>query len=271
LFSAGRTWEASVQVVVRALSILRALSGEQRGLAMGEIAERLDLPTASTHRILRVLEGERFVTRSSSNRRYFLGPAARELAPSDLARESPLVMPHEAVAAASRATGETVFLSELVGSGVVCLALAESKHPLRLFVRVGQEMPLHAAAAARVLLAGRPAAEARALLERRTPLVAFTDDTPSTVEQVMDRLEVIKKRGYDVCHSELDHNVWAIAAPVRSSTDDVVASVTLAAPMHRMADAAERERATHAVLEAAAAMSADLGWAAGGLDAAPAS
>jgi DNA-binding IclR family transcriptional regulator len=249
-----------VQVVVRALNILRALSGEQRGLAMGEISERLDMPLASTHRILGVLEGERFVTRSSSNRRYFLGPEARKLAHDDLARESPLVTPHEAVGAVSRATGETVFLSELVGGGVVCLALAESKHPLRLFVRVGQEMPLHAAAAARVLLAGRPSAEARALLERRTPLVAFTADTPNTVEQVMDHLALITKQGYDICHSELDDNVWAVAAPVRSSTDEVVASVTLAAPMHRMSSNAEREGAIAAVLHAAKAMSTDLGW-----------
>jgi DNA-binding IclR family transcriptional regulator len=184
-----------MQVVVRALDVLRVLSGEHRGLAMGEISQRVEMPLASTHRILRVLEGERFVTRSSSNKRYFLGPAARELAHRDLARESPLVTPHAAVAEASRTTGETVFLSELVGSRVICLALAESGHPLRLFVRVGQEMPLHAA-----------------------------------------------------------------AAPVRSSTDEVVASVTLAAPMHRMETDADREGAKFALLKAAASMSADLGW-----------
>lgn len=250
-----------MQVVVRSLRVLRLLSSEPRGLAMGEIAERLEMPLASTHRTLGVLESEGFVTRSSSNRRYFLGPAAHELAHSRLARETPLVTPHEAIGAASRTTGETVFLSELVGGAVTCLALAESEHPLRLFVRVGQELPLHAAAAARVLLAGRPSAEARALLERRAPLVAFTGDTPHTVEQVMDRLAVIAQRGYDICHSELDENVWAVAAPVRASTNEVVASVTLAAPMHRLATEQERARALAAVLDAAALMSADLGWA----------
>lgn len=249
-----------MQVVQRALKMLQLLSSEPRGLPMGEISERLGIPLASTHRILGVLEGERFVTRSSSNRRYFLGPAARQLSRADLAWDSPLMTPHEAVAAASSATGETVFLSELVGSGAVCLALAESRHPLRLFVRAGQELPLHAAAAARVLLAGRPSAEARALLERHTPLVPFTSDTPHTVEQVMDRLALIAKRGYDICHSELDFNVWAVSAPVRSSTDEVVASVTLAAPMHRVATDSLRDSALAVVLHAAAAMSADLGW-----------
>jgi IclR family acetate operon transcriptional repressor len=249
-----------MQVVVRSLRVLRLLTGETRGLAMGEVAERLGMPLASTHRILSVLESERFVTRSPSNRRYFLGPAARELAGNDLARESPLVTPHEAVAAASRSSGETVFLSELVGNRVICLALAQSEHPLRLFVRVGQEMPLHAAAAARVLLAGRPTEEARALLAGRTPLVAFTADTPANVDQVIERLALVSARGYDVCDSELDLNVWAVSAPVRSSTDEVVASVTLAAPSQRVGDAGTRDAARRTVLTAAAKMSADLGW-----------
>lgn len=249
-----------MQVVVRALSVLRVLSGERRGLTMGEIAERLDVPLASMHRVLGVLRDERFVTRSPSNRRYFLGPAARELAGNDASRESPLVKPHEAVAVASRVTGETVFLSELVGGMVVCLALAESRHPLRLFVRVGQEMPLHAAAAARVLLAGLTSIEARNLLERHAPLTHFTDETPVTVDQVIDHLSLIRTRGFDVCSSELDENVWAVAAPVRSSIDEVVASVTLAAPLHRIDHAAAQMRARDAVLAAAATMSADLGW-----------
>jgi DNA-binding IclR family transcriptional regulator len=259
-----------MQVVVRALNVLRVLSGERRGLTMGEIAERLDVPLASMHRVLGVLRDEGFVTRSTSNRRYFLGPGAREIGAHDVSRESPLVTPHAAVVEGSRATGETMFLSELVGEAVVCLALAESRHPLRLFVRVGQEMPVHAAASARVLLAGLSSAGARALLERHTPLAHFTDDTPVTVDQVMDHLAVITKQGFDICHSELDDNVWAVAAPVRSSVDEVVASVTLAAPIHRMSTSADRDRAKEVVLAAAARMSADLGWndaAEGGSDA----
>ncbi|WP_051343056.1 IclR family transcriptional regulator [Pseudonocardia spinosispora] len=249
-----------MQVLIRSLRVLRLLTGEARGLPMGEIAARLDMPVPSTHRILAVLESERFVTRSPSNRRYFLGPVARELSGNDLARESPLVTPHPAVAAASRSSGETVFLAELVGTRVVCLALAQSEHPLRLFVRVGQEMPLHAAASARVLLAGRSSAEARALLAGRIPLTPFTSDTPADIDQVISRLALVTARGYDICDAELELNVWSVSAPIRSSTDEVVASVTLAAPRHRVADQDTRDEALRTVLSAAAEMSADLGW-----------
>jgi DNA-binding IclR family transcriptional regulator len=248
-----------MQVVVRALSVLKLVARSPRGLALGEIGERLGLPVATAHRIVAVLESERFVTRSTSNRRYFLGPAALELANSDFPRESPLVTAHQAVSEASRKTGETVFLSEFAGDRVICLALSESTYPLRLFVRVGQAMPLHAAAAARVLLAWLSPEKVGRLLAN-APLTAYTPETPHTVNAVLDHLADVKRTGYDVCFSELDENVWAVSAPVRSSTNEVVSSITLAAPAQRMEDEATREKAIQVILEAAAEMSADLGW-----------
>lgn len=248
-----------MQVVVRALRVVQLLAGSSRGLTLSEISQHLELPVATTHRIAAVLERERFITRSVSNRRYFLGPAARELTSSDLLRESPLVFAHQAVANASKKTGETVFLSEFAGDKVVCLALSESTYPLRLFVRVGQTMPLHAAASARALLAWQPPARIRRLLEG-TPLTTFTDETLSTVNEVLAHLAVVRERGYDMCESELDDNVWAVSAPVRSSTDEVVASITLASPAQRIARSSERSAAIAIILDAAREMSADLGW-----------
>jgi DNA-binding IclR family transcriptional regulator len=249
-----------MQVVVRSLRVLRLLARSPQGLTLGEISTRLDLPMATTHRLVNVLCGEEFVSRSPSNRRFFLGPAAQEFGHASAPRQSMLVTPHEAIGAASRTTGETTFLSEMSGSRVVCLALVESEHPLRLFVRVGQTMPLHAAASARVLLAWREDGDVRRLLSEHT-FPAFTTDTPTDAAAVLDRLRQIRERGYDICESELDEDVWAVSAPVRASTGVVVASVTIAAPHQRARSNQERAALTAAALGAAARMSADLGWA----------
>ncbi|WP_086707615.1 IclR family transcriptional regulator [Streptomyces antimycoticus] len=250
-----------MQVIVRALSVLRLLARTPGGLTLGALAERLEMPIASAHRVVGVLEEERFVARSPTNRRYFLGPAVREMLQPDGRQQSLLVQPHEALVEAASRTGETVFLSEMVGNKVVCLTLAESQHPLRLFVRVGQEMPLNAAAAARVLLAWRDADAVRRMLASQR-LVPFTKETPVGVEEIIAHLQKVRERGYDVCESELEANVWAVAAPVRSSIGEVVASVTLAAPAQRVTDAADRDEAFHAVIKAADRMAADLGWVA---------
>jgi IclR family acetate operon transcriptional repressor len=248
-----------MQVVVRALAVLRALASWPKGATLQELHEALGIPIGSLHRALATLIDEEFVTRSPANKRYFLGPAARQLGDQDGGQTALLVTPHPAVTAAAEASGETVFLTELIGDRAVCVALVDGRHPLRLFVCIGQDMPLHAAASGRTLLAHLSEQAARRLLESR-PLTAFTPDTPTTVEDVLDHLALIRARGYDVCDDELDREVWAVSAPVFTSTGRVTASVTMAAAGSRMRDPAMRETAVEAIRAAAGKLSAELGY-----------
>lgn len=247
-----------MQPVIRALRLLQALAPESRGLSLQEMHERLEIPVGSVHRLLATLTEQSFVTRSPANRRYFLGPAARQLAEQTTAHSAVLVTPHPAITRAAAETGETVFLAELVGDRVVCVALADGRHPLRLFVRIGQEMPLHAAASSRALLAYLDDDAATALLAGAT-LTAFTSDTPASVEQVREHLALIRGRGYDVCDDELDRGVWAVSAPVFTSTGRVCASVTMASAGERMRDPLARASATHRTLAAARTIAEELG------------
>lgn len=248
-----------MQPVVRALSVLRTLAVHPEGMSLSKLAQTLDVPQGSMHRLLGVLEDEEFVSRSPSNRRFFLGPAARQLNDENARHHTLLVPAHPALAEAAGKCGETVFLTELTGDRAVCVSLVESTHPLRMFVRIGQEMPLHAAASARTLLADLPPDQARRLLTARE-LPAYTVGTVTDPDELMNLLTLIRARGYDVCDDELDRGVWAIAAPVRASTGRVVASVTLAGPSHRVTEPHHRDRYREVVFDAATAMAADLGW-----------
>ncbi|MEV8311736.1 IclR family transcriptional regulator [Streptomyces flavidovirens] len=249
-----------MQVVTRVLSILQALAPKSKGATLQELHEELDIPVGSVHRLLAVLMEEDFVTRSPTTKRYFLGPAARQLTEQAPYRTALLATPHPAVVAAGRANGETVFLTELIGDRAVCVALVEGRHPLRLFVRIGQEMPLHAAASSRALIAYLPETVARKLLDGHT-LDAFTPDTPTTADTVVEHLALVRARGYDICDDELDRGVWAVAAPVFTSTGAVAATVTLAAAGGRMREPLARASATQSVLTAARELSAELGFA----------
>ncbi|MGW6054516.1 IclR family transcriptional regulator [Streptomyces sp. NPDC055189] len=248
-----------MQVVIRALQVLRALAPKSKGATLQELHDELGIPTGSLHRLLVTLGKEDFVTRSEVNRRYFLGPIARQLAEQNQHQSALLVTPHRAVVSAAETSGETVFLTELIGGKAVCVALSEGCHPLRLFVRIGQEMPLHAAASGRTLLAYRSEAETRALLARRE-LTKFTEETPVTVDDVLAHLAQVRARGYDVCDDELDRGVWAVSAPIFTSTGAVAASVTLAAAGSRMRDPLNRASAVQTVLTAARDLSAELGF-----------
>lgn len=246
-----------MQTVVRALRVLTAVSSASKGISLQSLSRQLDIPIASTHRLLGLLVEHQFIVRSEATRRYFLGPAARELADAETSLPGTPNVVHPALTRIAAETGETAFVTEFVGNRALCVSLAEGRHPLRLFVRIGQEMPLHAAASARVLLSDLPEGQALSLLNA-TSMTAFTTETPTTVDQVMDSLSRIRTRGYDVCDNELDGGVWAVAAPIRRVTGQVCAAVTVAAPAPRVRDATARFTAL--VLAAADRIAVDLGW-----------
>lgn len=246
-----------MQPVVRALRALTAISEQNLGITLQELSTRLDLPLASVHRILAVLSAEQFIVRSKATKRYFIGPAARVLFDDGRIPRTPRVV-HPALGRLSAETGETAFLTEFMDGRALCVSLAEGRHPLRLFVRTGQELPLHAAASARVLLSEMPSTTVRRIMAA-IPLTAFTPETPTSVEDVIARLPQIRKKGYDICNDELDRAVWAVAAPVRDDTGSICAALTVAAPAARVDSPILQRRCTDAVLSAAGRMSADMG------------
>jgi IclR family acetate operon transcriptional repressor len=248
-----------VQTVLRTLGVLRALSENSRGLTLQELSDALGIPVSSLHRLLAVLHAERYVERESTGRRYSIGPAVRELTDSAPGAGSVLSSPHEALILAAQKSGETMFATELLGDRAICVALVEGQRPLRLFVNVGQEMPLHAAASARTVIAGLSDTELRRILAG-IHMPAFTASTPTSVPEVMAHVAMVRERGYDICADELDYNVWAVAAPVRRADGQVFASVTLAAPVDRYRDPAARDSARQLVLDAAGQIAQDMGY-----------
>ncbi|WP_330301403.1 IclR family transcriptional regulator [Streptomyces sp. NBC_00503] len=248
-----------MQVVGRALRVLSRLAQKESGATLSELARETDIPVSSAHRILRALQAEALVTRSQRNQRWFLGPAARSLA-NELSRR-PLHVPPQAATDLARACGERVLLSELFDDRVICTAVAtpQPHDDGNLFAQVGQSMPLHASASARILLAFQPAAEVGGWLRHR-PLTRFTAATPQTVDEVAARLETARSRGYDVSAGELQQGIWAVAVPLRTSTGRVCAGLTIAARAEHAATAEQRAGLLGLLRSGAQQISAGLGY-----------
>ena len=57
--------EGGVQVIVRVGQVLRALDGEDQGLSLAQLAERIGLPRSTVHRIVTALTAEGLVATAS--------------------------------------------------------------------------------------------------------------------------------------------------------------------------------------------------------------
>lgn len=246
-----------MQLLRRSTLVLREISAHPGGLTLQELVTRLGIPLASMHRLLAALSEERLVARSSSTRRYVIGPTIHRLAANCTSRANVADVARPHLEALRRDVAETAVVSQLLGDRVVCVAMAEGAQEVSLFLRVGEEMPLHATAAARAILAyWRPAFVRKALSARRLP--AFTDCTPTDVEAILRALPRIRAQGYDTSEAEVDPEVWSVAAPIGSPGGEVEASIAVSAPKHRLASATARREAIQRVQFAARAVSSDL-------------
>ena len=66
--------QGGVQVIARVGQVLRALDGENKGLSLAQLANRIGLPRSTVHRIVTALAAEGMVATASAAGRVRIGP-----------------------------------------------------------------------------------------------------------------------------------------------------------------------------------------------------
>jgi DNA-binding IclR family transcriptional regulator len=243
------------QSLARALGILVELG--QGGRSLDELAAVLAVHKTTVLRLLRTLEEERFVYRDAAHR-YHLG--ARLFALSSLAVEQrdvrAVAAPH--LARLNRTTGHTVHLGAYESGEAVYLDKYDSRHPVRMYSRIGLAMPLHCTGIGKVLLAGLPAAELDDVLAW-LEYPALTPRTITDVTQLRAELATVRNQGWAADHGEHEPTVNCVAAPVRDAGGQVVAAASVSVPVMQLTFDQVLELLPD-LLATTAAVSADCGY-----------
>lgn len=129
-------------------------------------------------------------------------------------------------------TGETASLFVREGLNRVVLAKEEGTQEVRHTVEEGQSMELYAGAAGKTLLAFAPQEVLDALFSEKKVL----KKTPGTIikrDDLLKELEKIRRERVAVSLGERVLDVCAIAAPVFTDHDTLVAAINIAGPVNR--------------------------------------
>ena len=236
------------------LALLETIA-EHPDLGLTDIAERTGATKSQTFRLLHTLETRGFVIRDATKRTYRLGYRAlyvgeRARRQTDLIRRTQPYL--DEIAAQSR---ENVHLIAREGLHSVCIALAESPQPLRLYAQVGRLGPLHAGGGSKVMLAYAPMEVRDAVLAG--PLERFNDATITDPTRLRQILDDIRRDGHHVAMADIDENAFSVAAPIRDHDDHVIAALSIAGPTIRLEDG-DLDRLRALVLASAARISAAL-------------
>ncbi|MBO0849194.1 MAG: IclR family transcriptional regulator [Pseudonocardia sp.] len=206
---------SGIGVLDKAVGVLWAAAAEPCGLA--ELCQRTGLPRATAHRLAVGLEVHGLLHRGADGR-WRPGPTLGELASRS---GDPLLEAAAAVLPRLRdLTGESVQLYRRDGMQRICIAASEPASGLRDTVPVGSRLSMGAGSGAKVLTAwADPATQRTVLADAR-----FTERT----------LLEVRRRGWAQSVAERESGVASVSAPVRDSTGQVVAAVSVSGPVDRI-------------------------------------
>jgi len=147
---------SSIQSIDRATAILKALASGPRRLGVSELAERLGLARPTVHGLLQTLQSHGFVEQDPYSDKYQLGPGLLQLGYSylDLNELRARSIAH-ADHLASR-TGAAVRVGVMHGSSVVVVHHVFRPDAAFGVLEVGIQLPLHASALGKAILAFSP-------------------------------------------------------------------------------------------------------------------
>ncbi|GAA3756018.1 IclR family pca regulon transcriptional regulator [Spinactinospora alkalitolerans] len=251
----GARGEHFVQSLERGLAVIRAFSPQTPSMTLSEVARVTGLTRAAARRFLLTLADLGYVR--TDGRMFALTPRVLELGYAYLSSAGlpEVAQPHlERLVAEVR---ESSSVSVLDGDDVVYVARVPTSRIMAVAINVGTRFPAYVTSMGRVLLAGRPAAELDAYLERLEPqrLTAHTVTSPTRLRAEIER---VRGQGWSIVDQELEEGLRSVAAPIRDRNGAVIAAVNVSAHASRTAVEDIRRDLLPPLLATAARIEADL-------------
>jgi DNA-binding IclR family transcriptional regulator len=245
------------QVLTHSLRILDLLAQADRGVKVGVLATHLSLHRSTIHRLLSILEHQRFVRREPGRGGYELGMKLFELGRRAVSKLDLSTLAAPVLDALARSIDRDV--SVLDGNRVTAIAIAKSPTDVhRVATSVTSHDSIHASAAGKVVAAYLPDDVLHELI-KHLPLPRLTATTVVGRGNLRTELMRVRRVGFAFEDEEVREGVRALSVPVRNYAGRVVASLTVVAPKARL-NRREISRYVRALTASAADLSQRLGF-----------
>lgn len=233
--------------VERSLQILETLAAVPEGLALSELARRIDVPKSAAHRLLQALASRGYVHQDPVTQNYAMSLKLAVLGFTFLhARHLPDIA-QEALDRLARQSGEYCRLAVLEGDNLVWVARAQgATQGLRYDPPMGGAVVLHATATGKAWLATLPEEDALRIVCARgfsTP-PGFGKRAVKSVDELRAHLRETRRRGFGLAVEEGEPGTVAVAVVFRAHAGadaPVAGTVSIAGPLTRLPDARVEE------------------------------
>jgi IclR family transcriptional regulator, acetate operon repressor len=221
--------EGGMQVISRAVSIVRTLSTHPNGLSLGEIAKQVGLARSTVQRIVAALAHEMLVESVGPAGGFRIGPALGQIVYQTLTDVLNIARPHLEKLSAN--VQETVCFVRRHGEYVYTLEQVIPLQSLRVVVPTNAPLPAGLTASGKSLLALEDDVYVEYLLKETKPPFNFSN---RSVERFLTELAEIREGQFALDIEQTAKGICAISLAIRTYRGPF--SITLVVPTSRMQD-----------------------------------
>jgi IclR family acetate operon transcriptional repressor len=198
-------------------------------LGVRAVAQQLQLPVGSVHRLLLDLAEEQVVERNAEGD-WVLSYRLLQIAGLELQRIDFPRLARPFAERIAQATGETVNINALVGMAGVCVDKVRGNEGMQLDMQIGSRGPLNCGGAGKAMLAYMPEPARQTVLD--APLVGMTPTSIVDPIELDRELVRIRQRGYSIDAQEVVLGIYCVAMPIfdRNQLPVGALSITGASP-----------------------------------------
>ena len=248
-----------VPALRRGLSVLRLFSRDRRVVTLPEIVRELGMPRATAFRLAHTLEADGYLQRAPHSNAFQLGLNVLSLGFEYLGSMDLLDIARPALEDLRDRLDLSVHMGVRDGTDIVYVVSLPSQHRLRSNVSVGTRSPAHANSIGRATLFDLSLEDLRALY-RGVRMERFSEQTPTTVDALYQRIDEERRLGFVSWRSAIIPGIATVSAPIRDADGRIVAALNISDYESLPVMQEQNGRVKDEVLRTAAAVSQRLGY-----------
>jgi DNA-binding IclR family transcriptional regulator len=220
------------QSFARSMTVLQLIAEQDEAPGVSELLSLSGLTRPTLYRILSSLEAEGLVLKTR-DKCYRLGARLIGLAHTALAQVDVRQLAQPALTRLRDETGETVHLAIRNLDELVYVDKIESRELVRMASTVGTRVPFHSSSVGKAYLAALPKDHAEQIMNRLR-FSALTANTSRDLEELREKVELTRERGYSFDDQENEDGIVCFGAAVQDGSGLPVASVSISVPVFRL-------------------------------------
>ncbi len=244
--------------LIKGLLILEVFLNTDNDQSLSNISNLTRLNISTTHRICNMLERHGYLNRNPRTKKYALGHKILSLSTSLTRKDRLCNVAHSYMQKLCQDFKEVINLAILDNLEAVVVHRVETNRTLVPQHRIGTRFALHCTSVGKVLLAGLEDKALNQILNQ-IELKPLTKYTITSKEKLLQDIFLVKQRGYAINDRELNEEIRAIGAPIKSANGEVIAAINIDAPVHRTPLWKLKQFAPK-LIETAVSISKDMGY-----------